>query len=263
METDVVKPGKLSPFSDGVFSDRNSMLVVGLVAVLLPPLAVVFNGLRCGKFSPASSVSQNYFTGGHSIFVGCMCIVGVLLLAYQGWRKSSNRFQGVLAKIAAAGAFGVGLIPTKLDNQNLRGFTVPECNSLAESLNSIRLTNLPGTWEPVLHGICAFILFAWLIYVVWTQFTEKSGDSVERCEPDRKEFRNKIYRSCVCFMVLGILICFGNELASFFTKGKSDIWSILFVGETIALLAFGVAWLVKSRWLWGYNGQQFGYLRSN
>ncbi|MDH4451247.1 MAG: hypothetical protein QE265_11770 [Rhodoferax sp.] len=255
--------------STEVFSDRDIMLIVGLIAFFLSPAVWVINGLRCGTIYPATSVSQYYFSGAHVVFVGGLVTVGVLLLSYRGWGfpVRANRvpwsLQHVFSVASGLCALGVGLIPTALDPQPLRHFgdACSQCNQLVTSLDAVRLTGLPAHWEPGIHTGCAVLLFLWLTYTAMNNFTEPSTDYLERHAPARKALRNRIYRMCAAAMVVGMVLCLLSILGVKVTCFVRACDLQLFIGESLALAAFGVAWLVKSRWLLGYAGQRQGFLR--
>jgi hypothetical protein len=57
-------------------------------------------------------------------------------------------------------------------------------------------------------------------------------------------------------MVLSVVVCIAHGIDFKFLNGGLAEYKLLFVGETIAFMAFGIAWLVKSRWLFGYAGQR-------
>jgi hypothetical protein len=59
----------------------------------------------------------------------------------------------------------------------------------------------------------------------------------------QKKSRNVVYRICAAVMALALLEIAASSLLM--TEPKQDLYRTTLLGETIALLAFGVSWLVK------------------
>jgi hypothetical protein len=249
-----------------VFSDRKLMLAVGVTALFLPIAVWVVNRLRCESAGyPATSVSQYYFSGAHAVFVGALCFVGGLLLVYQGWRREERgRTQQFLSKAAGLCALVVGLVPASLDAEPVRVFKGDMlCNVFVKYLDPIRLTPFPPAWEPVVHYICASALFLWLAWTAGMRFTEPSNDPTELAHQTVKATRNFVYKFCGVSMALGMAICLAVALLAYLKIADlTQGWAIFF-GEALALMAFGFAWLTKSRWILGYPGQTYGILKLN
>lgn len=239
-----------------VFSDRATQLMVGVIACCLPLVLWLVNGIECGTWRPATSVSQYYFTGAHVFFVGALTVVGALLLLYRGWRKGSP-LQGAFGGLAGICALLVAWFPTKVDDKDVSVFREMRCDALANALAGGRLTGLGQNAEQILHFGSAALLFAFLGWTAWKRFTERSNDADEKSQPQWKEVRNRIYRSCAILIGVGILCCVVAVLGD---NRFTQHW-LLFFGECLALIAFGFAWLVKSRWVLGYGGQSFGWAR--
>ena len=55
-----------------------------------------------------TSISAYYFTSAHSVFVAALCVIGAMLIVYQG----SNDTEDVLLNLAGILAFIVGMVPT-------------------------------------------------------------------------------------------------------------------------------------------------------
>lgn len=187
---------------------------LGILGILLPFILVSGN-----RFEIEPSISHYYYTGMSVIFTGILFSFGLFLFSYRGYDKAANEkisdnmatnFAGILAILTA-------VIPT----------TCLDHNCLAPNGHDNQILE-------IIHAACAsgfFIIMGWMSYV---QFTK---------DP-LKLRRNQLYRLCGIVIWATILI-----LAS----GKFFHWEItkydVFIGETIALLFFGTAWLVKGETL--------------
>jgi Mn2+/Fe2+ NRAMP family transporter len=67
-------------------------------------------------------------------------------------------------------------------------------------------------------------------------------DAPDAMTPQKKS-RNVVYRTCAVVMALALLGIAASSLLM--TEAKQDLYRTTLLGETIALLAFGVSWLVK------------------
>lgn len=209
-------------------SARSVNFTIGACAFLLPGVLILAGVLSSpylgsGKFlvwGLASSLSHYYFFNGltRNIFVGGLCAVGFLMLSYKGWgdTRGKDRFVGVFALFAAC---GIGLIP---------------CERVVSGFPNERL-----------HGVATLALFGLIAYMLWFRFTERTGDSSEKSSEAQKEFRNLVYRACSVLLVLDGL---------FFLLGPyTGLWAYVLVSEAVAMMLFGVGWLTKSRFVFGYG----------
>jgi hypothetical protein len=154
------------------------------------------------------SISKYYFTGMRDIMVGALCAIALFLFFYKGY----NRWDVWSSNIAGICALCIAIFPT-----------VP----------SGRL-NLSA----IIHFTTSIIFFVTLACISFFLFTKKNPESTRR--NGQKEKRNLIYRGCG-------LVMFGSLIAlALFYKFFNDEGShFSFWTENLALIAFGVSWLVK------------------
>jgi hypothetical protein len=182
-------------------------LIVGVIALTLASFTALFSP------SPLDSISASYHAGGWSrdIFVGFLFAIGAFLLAYNGKDWPAEM---VLAKIAALAAAGVAMFPC-------------ECGTGIEII-------------PYVHYIAAAVMFVILAAFCWIFFNRA------RAKARRKaDWRAVIYAFCgiAILVAVGVLSYDGLTDASLSAK----LPGLVFYGETAALVAFGVSWLVASR----------------
>src|SRR5438874_1147790 len=72
------KPAAKSSEGNLVFDYHTLRFYVGVLAILMPWVDTYL-----AKQIPPS-ISWSYYTGAHDFFVGSMCIIGILLIAYKG-----------------------------------------------------------------------------------------------------------------------------------------------------------------------------------
>jgi hypothetical protein len=191
---------------------------VGTIGLALPVVLIVGDLLwPPGTF--LLSISASYYSPLRGVFVGSMCALGVFLLSYRGY----GRVDDTAGDIAAVAAVGVGLFPTTPD-----------------------FGPVTGTQQVIgaLHMGFAGIFFLTLAFFCWHLFPRTTGNPPTR----RKLRRNVVYRVCAVLILLSVVLIAVAEFTAFAAWAHPMLWL-----ETVAILAFGVAWAVK--------GETLGVLR--
>jgi len=161
------------------------------------------------------AISGYYYTVMGGVFVGSLCSIGVFLLSAKGYDK----WDRILGCAGSVFANGVALFPTN-----------PKHGTPAQEFI--------GTY---VHPACATALFLILAFFCLFLFT-KTGPANRPTRQKRE--RNIVYR------VSGstILAC----MALIGLHAIAGIWTFphwLFWYESIAIFAFGFAWLIKGEFL--------------
>lgn len=193
-----------------VFDYRTLRLLMGIIALLMPIAIVIFAN------STLSSISASYYTDSRDIFVGALFIVGAFLLAYNGHETK----QAIASKVAAIAAFCVAYFPTSCDT----------CEA---------------TIETYIHYLSAITLFSILAYFCFVFFRKKIKDS-----HGKALIRSRIYYLCGSVMTACILILVLVFLLVKFgiiSQESVDKLRIIYLGEWIAMTAFGIAWIVAGK----------------
>lgn len=181
---------------------------------LLVGLIAIFLASLTSQFSEREihSISASYHEGGwaRDFLVGCLFAIAAFLLAYNG----KSKHEMVLSKIAAISALGVALFPCSCDGH-------PEIIKFVHGLSA-------GLMFLILAGFC---------YIFLRRALAKGHTQAK--------IRAAIYMVCSITIVLVILIL-GIDT---FTDGSisSRMPRLVFYGENIGLISFGVAWLTASR----------------
>ncbi|SCL36756.1 hypothetical protein GA0070616_5572 [Micromonospora nigra] len=193
--------------SQDVLTVRRLRLGVGVVGTALPVVLPVGFVLVTGDSRLLGSISGYYHTPMRDVFVGSMCAIGVFLISYR-----YRRFDDVLTSLAGVLAIMVALFPTSLDTVG------------ALSRSDVLVGRV--------HGVAAAGLFALLAVISLFRFPMHGGGRV----------RNGVYRVCGAVILVAIVVALASVLLP---ESVRDAAKPVFWAEAVAVLAFGVAWLVK------------------
>jgi len=187
---------------------------IGLIGILLPFALVIIHIVLIQRAVMQGSMSGYYYTDVRGILVGSLCAIGVFLFAYHGY----DLWDGVLTDAAGLFAIGVALFPTAPVNPS------PTAGNIG-----------------YIHFACAGLLFAALAVIALFQFT-KTEPNTERSAEKKK--RDLVYRICGTVIVLCLVLV---PIESLVIGAPIQRFHPLFWLEAVAVIAFGVAWLVKGQ----------------
>ncbi|WP_124639693.1 hypothetical protein [Amniculibacterium aquaticum] len=218
---------------DSVISYKQLRMFIGLLGFLLTFLLILTTFILGDSKVFKISISHYYYSFGHIIFVGSLCIMGGLFLTYRGKDRWENR----VSNLSGAFAIGVAAFPTKLN-----GYEGNEYLSIFDPFYR--------DWMNIVHFACAFCLFL-SFSIFCLSFFQKSDEDISEAsteDMDKKKNRNMYYRICGIGILLSIaLIAF----FSFIVTEKDHPNSILvkystIIFESTALFFFSTSWLMKS-----------------
>ncbi|WP_200206747.1 DUF998 domain-containing protein [Micromonospora coerulea] len=208
-----MQPEARKPPQDAV-TVRRLRLGIGSVGIALPIVLVVGHLVATRRLTLLDSLSGYYHTEMRDIFVGSLCAIGVFLISYR-YRWPDDALSTVAGTLAVA----VALFPTTV-------------GAPAGSTSGTDRT------VGVVHQIAAAALFVLLAVFCFLLFTR--SDRAGR-PPGRTA--NRFYRACG----LLILVAIAAALAS--TALPADVRHTLkpvLWCESVAVFAFGAAWVAKS-----------------
>ncbi len=186
---------------------------IGFLGLFLPLILVIGGWIDTGHLGVEPSISDYYYTSMRNGFVGVMAAVALFLFAYLGY-DPIDRIAGNLGCIFA---LGVAFFPTTPELQD---------------------PDLTGT----LHFFFAVLFFATLVFFSLFLFTRTRN--VNQMTAQKKK-RNTVYHICGYIMIACIL----SMALYFFVFENKYPWldqaHPVFFLESLALVAFGVSWLVK------------------
>lgn len=204
-----------------VLSFLNMRKVVGFLAFIFPFVLMIGSRIFSSCGFTLDSISHYYYSAMGDVFVGIIIAIALFLMAYPGYDKVDNR----ITSAAGLCAIGLTLFPTS-----------PISGEGADCAMRI----LDDVWlRKIAHYVFAAIFFVLLSVLSIFRFT-KGSDSPSA----EKKMRNKIYLICGIVMILSILL-----ILLFW---KLDIWrTATFWLEVVALMAFGISWMVKGEAIYG------------
>jgi hypothetical protein len=189
--------------------------LVGGIAFLLPFIVAIGN-LALGGDELKGSISAYYYTRTGNVLVGALCALGVFFLSYHHNPLPGYELDNKLSYGASAAVIGVALFPTA--EHQARAWT--------------------GEWYvSTAHLVCACTLFVLLAFFSLKLFTKTDGTPMS----EQKRKRNVVFRACGWTIVGAILLVAVSNIVD-----PPDSWKSLFWLESIAVIAFGISWLVKS-----------------
>jgi hypothetical protein len=195
--------------------------MIGWIGLLMP-IAVRLGGRIFEHIHSTDSISAYYYTGMRDVFVSTLVLVGILFTCYRTPARRDN----VVAIVAGIAAIGIGLFPMDPTYATEILQKYPE---MAEDKCYINRGILGY------HFLFVAAFFALSFYLVYFRFSAFTP----ALPSQQKLARNKIYKVCGLAMLVAFATIGG---LAFEHRGASIFWP-----ETLAVVAFAVAWLVKGQ----------------
>lgn len=202
--------------------------LVGVIALSLPFLLAGITVLASLVGTPHAlprpllqrSISDYYYTPVHNLLVGSLFTIATILICTRGYERSDQ----VAGHVAGLAMFGVALFPS------VNPWIGP--HSRSEELLGYA------------HACFAAVTFLALAYFCLVLF--------QRSEPGRRPTRRKLHRNRI-YTICGVVIMSCNIVMA--SQTIPHLFQLLepvrplLVSESLALAAFGVAWLTKGKGL--------------
>jgi hypothetical protein len=211
-----MSPTARSPEDTLVHSYLYLRRAIGIIGTALPAVLIVGKLIIQGG-GLQDSISSYFWTDMRGVFVGSMCAVGAFLLSYRGY----DAIDDIAGNLAGVAAIGVGLFPTAPANPSSTAAVIG-----------------------VLHLVFAAIFFLTIAFFAIFLFRRTS----EMGPSERKLQRNRIYLTCGVLIIACLLaIAVVHQWFDAATAGlHPELWL-----ESIAVMAFGIAWLTKGEAILG------------
>lgn len=187
---------------------------VGYLCISLP-FVVALGGLLLQDLGIQSSISSYYYTEMRDVYVGLLWAIGVFMLSYKGYEQKD----ALAGNLACIFAIGTALFPTSPDHPSAHDKTIGE-----------------------IHAACASLLFLTISYFALFLFTKTDP---AKTMTTRKHRRNTVYRACGCTMLTAIALGLAYSMAPESIVAGLKKFRPVFWLETIAVEAFGLAWMTK------------------
>ena len=213
-------------------------ILVGLLGIFLP--FILWFGLLAFKDHPSNgapveSISHYYYTRMSSWFVVTLSLLAVILIFYKG-----KTFEDVWLS-TAAGIFA--LIVVLLPTTNLS----EQCNDEDFLYAVTYIADTPTTYirTKVHYFSAALFLFCLAVISFWRFPKTDTSPGFKK----NKKFYTGVYKACGVIMVVSMVaILLGNYgilLKKEWFERESGGYGT-FVGEAIAVVAFGYSWLLNA-----------------
>ncbi|MHA6885535.1 hypothetical protein [Ralstonia pseudosolanacearum] len=198
-------------------SDHALQQTVGWISLLMP-VTVRLLALMFDHIWTMNSISAYYYTSLRDVFVGALVVGGLVLAFFRTGHPRDRR----VTIVAGVSAMGIGLFP----------MTVTQPDADARLIDTMQ----HGPHGPLgYHDYFVATFFMLAFYLVTFGFRVNTPAN----PTPQKRRRNRVYVICGCLMGfafcwIGVLRLLHNELSIF--------WP-----ETLAVMSFAVAWLVKGQ----------------
>ncbi len=193
--------------------------MIGVLGIALP-IVVVIGGFIENGFEIQGSISGYYYTNMRDFFVGLMCIVAMFLISYQGYEKIDN----MISNLSGVFALGMVLFPTAM---------------YSGKVVKVGTFLINDNISEYIHLTFGSLFFIALAYNSIFLFTKRHA-----VEPSKeKKRRNLIYRTCGVVMLASMFCIILYKVFLDDTLLSKTYPTLIF--ESVALLAFGVSWLIK------------------
>lgn len=208
--------------------------IVGVIAILLA--FALRLGVIAFNHRPPYSVSSYYYSPMRNVLVGSLCVLGVFLIAYKG----HDKLETWVTNIAGAAAIGVAFCPTSSP-----AFRPAWVSALHPIFAAVAMAGLALMALQFTHTKPSATSLDWreeLKYMAWTLLYRYDLDKRNKGRDPNKKVRNRIYSSCAWLILAGVILAF---VQNFWSQPVKDVTQWLFWFEALAIVAFGVSWLVK------------------
>lgn len=197
-------------------------LAIGVLGLGLPLFLILWDGVWLdGDPFFRSSVSAYYYSGGRELFVGVLCAIGFFLITYKITQVNLDNTASILAGIAA---IVVAFFPT--------GLPAPD-TPLTPLQGKVGVDEVEAT-----HFVAAAV-FIGLLALLSYFFGVREGKRRRPGQRLPKEFW-RWYHIGLAGVIAVTLAAIGlTELLDWGPDKR------LFIGETVAAVAFGLSWLAK------------------
>ncbi|MEV6348982.1 hypothetical protein [Actinoplanes sp. NPDC051851] len=220
-DPDVLRQAAAHPESDPVYiwSYLLSRTVVGFLGLALPVVLILGDVFfLAGSPTARGSLSAYYHSGMRDVFVGTLWVTGVFLLTYKVF---SRNLENLLSSLAGIAAILVAIFPTGLP---------PGHENEATPLQ----LRLGETAVERVHFTAAFV-FIGLLAVICCFFARRESRRDE-VDPGREHMFGSWFWGPFHYVCAGLVVAAVIFMA---------ITRQLLIGETVAIVAFGLSWFAK------------------
>jgi hypothetical protein len=219
-------------------SYRAIRLVVGFLGISLPLIFIFVEAyLLKGGVHVRGSLSAYYHSPLQDVFVGGLCVIGVLLATYMAGEWKSLDFWASL--IGGVAVLGVVFFPTMRSGLP-KG--APLCGSLPQPPScSFVEQELGEHTTAVIHAMCAVSFIVSLAVMSFLFAASELRPKDERLTvPGRRWFKSQV--RFIIYGACGLIIV----IAGIWAFWGTSVWQLtpLYIGEVTSVWAFAISWLL-------------------
>jgi len=197
--------------------------LIGILGIALPIIVVAGGFIQDGT-AIQGSISGYYYTNMHDFFIGILCGVSLFLLSYKGYKKIDD----IIGNMSGVFALGMMIFPTSM---------------FSGKVVKVGMFLIDDNISEYIHLTFGALFFLSLSFNSIFLFTKRGPGILSK----EKKRRNIIYRICGIVMILAI-VCISIYMIFLRNTFISKINPVLIL-ESIALISFGISWLVKGNTL--------------
>jgi nitrogen regulatory protein PII-like uncharacterized protein len=200
--------------------------LIGVLGILLPFVLWFF------EKDVLPSLSDYYYSSAGVFFIGVLAVFGIMLISYKGYAKKEDETvsDNILTNVAGFAVLVVVLVPTEFcsDILNIK----PQLFSHTNQTLSI------------VHLGSAAVFLACMGGMSFFKFPRHATPESQLSTSDKNE--RLLFRTCgvIVWAALGMLFIY---FLLFKFEVIKEIENMVYIGETIAVIPFGISWLVKGK----------------
>lgn len=218
MKDEVTKEGATTGINRMNIDYLTLRKALGILGFLLPFALVVGNDWKIEE-----SISHYYYTGMSVVFTSVLITFGLFLITYKGYPKEEGEIvsDNTITNWAGICAIIVALVPTA-------------CSYCEPGVPNGHDSTVYST----IHLVCAGLFITLMGFMAFNQFVKgEHQDAVAKRRKRLYRISGVVLWAVVAFLLIEMII------------GKHFTPIDTFIGEAIALVFFGIAWLVKGETL--------------
>lgn len=198
---------------------------IGWLGIALAPVLLLGFLFLSPDCPVPPSISHFFYTAMGTYFTGSLIAIALFLFFYSGPERADR----MAARLAGTCSCLVAFCPTSSYCSQC-----PSCNFILLQ---------PQSYLTFLHYMAALLLFLILAFFCLFLFTRTHPN---RVPTPQKIWRNRIYRICgyLILACIFLLVAIENKWLPEI-KYSVDDFPFFLLGESIALTAFGISWLIK------------------
>lgn len=224
-----------------VFSYITLRNIIGFAGMLLPLALYIFADRQGNDKIIEPSISDYYYTSIGDLLVVTLSVLSVFLFTYNGyyWQERT------LTNVAAVCGLGIAFSPTASKYER-SAYSVHTAND--------EVASILGQEQHLVFAALFFICIS-ILCLKYFPKTDKTSNRNADGSLTAKGKRNMMYTVCGWIMLGCVVLLVLYFLIPAFSK-MMGAFPFIFAMETVAIEAFGIAWITKGETLW-HEGEHY------